>query len=435
MTEGGAARRPGPGRRAALVLVVGLLGVLTSAFFLRMFVAAKEELAGRRAFLDNNTVGALRHYEACLRWGGPVRPTQLREAEALLLRLDQIDLGVKGAVPESAEEMSRRTGDLIAALLRDAPRRAYFWSLYAGVAQRAGREARKRSVLDLSRISENPLENLGPDDWTAIGALRVAASIEPNNVLYQDLLVDAFLDAGAQEAALPYVRGALRCLPVYAAHQFLDRSPIPEALLDAAMQGYDDALREGSLVGTTQVRCDAAEFLLRSGQAARALPYIEAALQASPRAPLTRYLMGQVKFQLADYRAAVPHLEAAARGYADSAAPQYFLGRAHEELGEMEQAVEAYRAMRQLEPQELRAFYALGAALEKLGRLDEAERQYVAATNYHPSEPAAWVALIEYRRRHDDRIGERQACDQLLALKPDDRGYVQLCGRAAGDPS
>jgi tetratricopeptide (TPR) repeat protein len=416
-------------------VVLGLLAVLTSVFFLRMFLAAEAELEGRRAFLDNDTVGALRHYDACLRWGGPRRRIQVREVEALLLRLGQIDLGVKGALPQSPEEMSRRAGSLVDALLRDSPRRAYFWSLYAGLAQRAGREARKQSVLDLSRISENPLENLGPDDWTAIGALRTATSLEPNNAGYQDLLAEAFLDAGAEEAALPYVRGAIRGLPVYAAHQFLDRAPIPDALLDAAMQGYDDALREGSLIGTTQVRCDAAEFLLRSGQAARALAYVEAALQASPHAPLTRYLMGQVKFQMADYRGAVPHLEAAARGYADSAAPQYFLGRAHEELGELEQAVAAYRAMRQLEPQELRGFYALGAALEKLGRLDEAERQYVAATSYHPSEPATWVALIEYRRRHEDRSGERQACDRLLTLRPDDPGFLQLCGRAAGDAS
>ena len=435
MPETRADKNPAPRSRAALVVAIGLLAATSSLFFLRMFVAATEELEGRRAFLDNDTLGAMRHYDASLRWGGPQHRTQVHQAEALLLRLDQADLGVRGTIPGSAEEASQRTRDLVEALLRDAPRRAYFWSLYASVAQREGRAEKKRTVLDLSRISEDPLENLGPEDWTALGALQVAAALEPNNALYQDLLAEAFLDAGAEEAALPHVRGALRCLPQYAAHQFLERAPIPDAILDAAMQGYDDALREGSLVGTTQVRCDAGEFLVRNGQAARALPYVEAALRASPRAPLTRYLMGQVKFQLADYRAALPHLEAAARGYGDMPGPQFYIGRAHEELGELEQAAEAYRAARLVEPEELRCFYALGAVLEKLGRLEEAERQYVAATSYHPAEPAAWVALIEYRRRHEDPAGERQACDRLLTLRPDDTGYLQLCGRAAGDAS
>jgi tetratricopeptide (TPR) repeat protein len=142
-----------------------------------------------------------------------------------------------------------------------------------------------------------------------------------------------------------------------------------------------------------------------------------------------------VKFQLADYRGALPHLEAAARGYPDMPQPLFYVGRAHEELGEMEQAVEAYRAARLVEPDNLQCFYSLGAVLEKLGRLEEAERQYVAATSYHPSDPATWVALIEYQRRHENTTGERQACDRLLTLRPDDKTYLALCGRASGEAS
>jgi tetratricopeptide (TPR) repeat protein len=421
--------------RAVVLVLVGGLMVFVSVFFLRMFVSAIEDLEGRRSFLANDTLGALRHYDRALRWGAPPHRTRMRQAETLTLRLNQADLGVKGGMPGAADETVRLTRALLQDLLREAPRQASLWSLYADLAQRDAREARRHTVLDLSKLSENPLENLGPDDWRGLGALQVAASIEPDNYLYQDLLAEAFEDAGAEEGSLPHVRRALRNLPEYAAHHVLDRFPIPDAVRDAAVDGYDDALREGSLIGTLVVQCDVGEFLLRERQFRRALPYLEAALRSAPKAPLPHYLMGEVQYQLGEYRDAVPHLEVAARGFPDLAYPQFLLGSSLEEIGELEGAVAAYREVRIAEPGGLRGFFALGAVLEKLGRTEEATRQFVAATSYHPDDPSAWVTLIEYHRRHQDLEGIRRACERLLALRPDDAGFEQLCAPPAESAS
>lgn len=429
MPERGDVKRPGTGR---LALVVALLtaGAAVNLLLAARFVSGLEDLRGRRGFLQNDTAGALKHYGRALRWGGAPQKIRTQQAEALLLWLNQSDLGVKKSMPGVADRMAAEARDLVEGLLREEPHRAYFWSLAAELSQRDAREARRRTVLDLSRLSEDPLENLSAAEWLALGLLRTATEVEPNNYLYRDLLAEALLDAGATDAAKPEIRRALRNLPQNAAHQFLERVPMPDGVLDAAVQGYDDALGQTSFVSRLAILQDLSDFLLRNGQFARAVPYLETANREAPGDPNTEYLLGDVLYQMQDYKGAVPHLKAAMEGFPGLAGPAFLLGSAYEGLGELEDAATAYRAARLMEPGETRCFYALGQVLEKLGRSEEATRQFVAATSYHPEDPNTWIALIEYEHRHQDVTGERQACDRLLALRPDDVAAQALCRRA-----
>jgi len=63
---------------------------------------------------------------------------------------------------------------LIARRIRETPYKAYSWSLASDVFMHEAWQRRHTTVLDLTHLSEDPLENLLPEERDAIGALETA---------------------------------------------------------------------------------------------------------------------------------------------------------------------------------------------------------------------------------------------------------------------
>lgn len=413
------------------LLVLGsILGILLgeTIYFGRQCIAAVHRLRGERAFFRNDHQDAWRHYQSAIAWGGDPDQLETDEIELLLFGLDQIEAGVKPKTPMPPDLALRQAQALVARRLRASPSRAYDWSLASDIFLHRARQIRRETSLDLTRVSEDPLANLSRDEWLGVFALEMATRWEPTNYLYQDLLVEFFLDRGSQQEAAGYCRRAVAAYPHLDEHRYLSRPNLAPEILDAAVQGFQDAAGAESLVTEADIACDTARLLLQNGQDARALPYLQKAVAAAPRSFLAHYLAGDVSYRAKSYKDAIAHLEIAARLHPGDPWPHFLLGRSHRALGEIEAAIGEMREAREAAPNDVQFFHGLGEVLEDSGRLQEAERQFVAAANLHPHDVAAWWALLEYyERHHGTNAGE--VCATLLRLLPEDASARQRCAR------
>jgi tetratricopeptide (TPR) repeat protein len=413
--------------RAGIGLGLGVLMALVTLFFGRQFLAGVDQLRGKGSFYRNDVSGALKHYAQARRFGGGGLQLDSDEVEAIFFAVDQMDLGVKSPLTVTADDAIARATEAVRGLVQRAPYRAYFWSIASDLYMRRSRERRRTTPLDLAELSENPLDNLLPETWFAIVTMKHASRLEPNNYLYHDLLVEAFLDVGSPEAAADHCRQAIKALPRFDAHEYLLRSSVPPELVEASVKGFEDALAEVSLIGRASIECSLADMLMRNGQYDRAIPYLLSALESVPDSFDAHYFLGNAQLQRGHYEEALQHLKISTRVQPTEPMPYYYLSKSYEALGDLDQAVSSMQNARMLNPHDLQLFHALGALLEKADRITEAERQFVAATSYNPENPYAWSMLVDFYRRHDDGRAVRKACESLRSLRPGDTTYQSQC--------
>jgi tetratricopeptide (TPR) repeat protein len=422
-----APERPSALLRVALGVSLGLAALLATGFFGRRFVAGAEELRGKSRYYRNDVKGALRHYDRARRFGGGGLVLDTDEVETILFGVDQNDLGLRNPLPMTPTSAIEKASEGVRGLLVRAPYRAYFWSVASDLYVRRARDRRRATPLDLSALSENPLENLLPESWLAIVMLEHASRLEPNNYLYHDLLVETYLDAGSPETAAEHCRRAVKALPKYDAHEYLTRPDIPGVLVEAAVRGFEDAEQEVSLLGRTTIECNLAEMLVLKGQYERAIPYLQSAAENVPGSFVAHFYLAEAQYHLGRYREAAGHFEVAARVLPSGAWTYFWLAKSYEELGDLDRGVAAMRNARLWDPHELVFFHGLGAILEKAHRIPEAERQFVAAASYNPKNPYAWSTLVDFYIRQDDRHAAPAAGDQHQTHRPDDSAYQLQC--------
>jgi tetratricopeptide (TPR) repeat protein len=426
-----AADRRSPILRVVLAIALGLATLMATGWFGMRFVAGIEQLRGKGRYYRNDVAGALKHYARARRFGGAGLRLDMDEVEALFFGVDQIDSGARVPLPMTADEAMEKAVEGVRGLLQRAPYRSYFWSIASDVYMRRARVRRRATPLDLSTLSENPLDNLLPEMWLAIATMEHASQLEPNNYLYHDLLVEAYLDAGSPEAAVEHCRRAVKALPQHDAHEYLTRPGVPAVLVEAAVGGFEDAQKEVSLLGRSTIKCNLAEMLVLNGQYERAIPYLLSALENVPRSFVGHFYLAEAQFHLGRYKEAQQHFELAARIMPSAAWTYFWLAKSYEAADDLDRAVAAMQSARLWDPHEMVFFHALGAMLEKAHRTSEAERQFVAATSYNATNPYAWSTLVEFYVRQGDRRAARMACDRLLQLRPGDTAYQSQCQAAS----
>ncbi len=395
-----------------------MLLLTETVYFTCRCAGAILRLRGERTFFSMDLPGSWRNYQAALEWGGERDRIETDEAELLLFGLDQIETGMKITAAFPAKESIQRTFDLVAGRLRESPGTAYHWSLAADSFLQVDALRLRETTLDLATLSENPLDNFSPARWRAIAALETASHLEPYNYIYQDMLVDLFLEVGRPIEAAPYCRRAVASYPVTWEHKYLLGEDLDPILLEAAIQGFEDARARPSLVPRGAIESDAGRFLADHGKIERAIPYLEDAVRSDPDLYEAHFYLGAYLFGLKRYDEASLRMHDASRIHPDSPDPNYYLGLCEMQRGDLRAAIEEFQGGREKDPALLKLFFALGDALEKADRLDEAERQFVAATNVHPESIEAWGFLLDfYHRRHDAR-GETRSCAEVLSRKP-----------------
>ncbi len=415
---------------ARKALILGFLAILVveSVYFGRRCIAAVQRLRGELAFFRNDHRAAWSDYQSALAWGGDPDPVETDEIELLLFGLDQQEAGIKLDVPMPEETAVRQAQALVARRLRATPYRAYDWSLASDIYLHQARKERRAASLDLSQLSEDPLANLTRNEWLGVLALETATRWEPNNYIYHDLLVEFLLEIGSVGKAADHCRRAVAAFPHLDDHRYLVRPKLSPELLEAALQGFEDAAEGISMVTRAEIACDTARLLIQNGQDVRAVPYLTGAIADSPRSFLAHYLLGDLRYRTKEYQEAIEHLEQAARLKPSDPWPHYLLGRAHMALGEIGPAVSEMRQAREAAPTEVQFFHGLGEVLESAGKLPEAERQFVAATNLHPHDAAAWWALLAFYERHHQG-DTADVCAILLRLLPEDAEARNRCAR------
>ena|SRR2546426_3198030 len=392
-----------------------LLGA-ESVYFARGCVGGLLRLGAERAFFRNDHRAAWTLYHKALAWGGNRETLETDLVELILFGLDQLEAGVKIDLPLPPEESIPLAHELIAGRLRETPHRAYCWSLSSDVYLHEAHQRRRTTVLDLTTFSENPEENLMPEEKQALESLENAARLEPLNYIYQDLLVDMYRDFGEPNEAAEACRRAVRAFPELNSHTYLFRADLSADILEAAVAGFEDALREDSLVPRVAILCEAGKLLAWHGQDARAEGYFLKALETDPNHYDTLLQIGMVRVRRKDYGRAVEALRRASVLLPEDPSADYYAGVAHMESGQTDLAVADFQQSLERQPGEIKFFHALGAALETGGRFKEAERQFAAAANLHPETAEAWSALLGFQLRHQNFRAAEEACSRLSKL-------------------
>lgn len=168
-----------------------------------------------------------------------------------------------------------------------------------------------------------------------------------------------------------------------------------------------------------------AQFLTFFGLQARAMEFIQVALEADPGHQRAWTFAGFLNAQHGRFDAAVRDFERAVALKPDDTDSQFNLGFALQHLGRHEQAIESFGRVLAVRPLMDRAWYGSGLSLLKLGRWEEAAAKLAEAVRLQPMNPyagyhlaAAWLRLgrrdkvrAEYERvrQFDPKVAEQMA--------------------------
>jgi len=394
-----------------------VLLVAESIYFGRDSMAGLLRVRAQRAFFRNDHRAAWSLYHRALAWGGNPDTIETDLIELITFGLDQSEAGVKIVPPLPPEQALPLARKLSLRRLREKPFRAYNWSLASDVSMHEAGRRRRATVLDLTTLSDDPLENVLPEERKAIAELEAASSLEPVNFIYHDLLMDLYTEFGAMEKASASCRRSVASFPYLDSHRYLWKPDLAPELLEAAIGGFEDALREESLVPRAIIFLEAGRLLSAHGQDARAEPYLLRAIEESPHSYDPYMEIAGIRLRRKDPAHALEALQHASAIRPEDPWPDYYSGVAHMDLGQLDLAIVAFQAAREKAPDgEVTIFHALGAALEARGQVKEAERQFVAAANLNPNVAEAWSVLLEFHLRHRNLRGAQEDCSRLSRL-------------------
>jgi tetratricopeptide (TPR) repeat protein len=404
-----------------------LLLAAESAYFLRRAMADVVRIRGERAFLRNEHPVAFRRYMRALTLGGDREMLEIDIIEVLAFGLDQDSVGIDVDAALPPREALPMAYDLLSRRIRQRPYVAYYWSLAADLYMYRSVQRRRETPLNLDTLSEDPLENLLPEQWLAVAALETAGRLEPNNYIYHNLLAEMFLDVGSPERAALACRRAVAAYPVHWEHRYLTQAGLQPQVLEAALLGFEEARQRPSMIPAGVIESEAGRLLMVHGQTERALPYFRRAAVLAPDLYEAQYPLGVIAYQSGDHGEALERLREASRILPDSGAPHYYMGLSYLRLEMLPAAIQEFRTARAKEPQDLKLFYALGEALERAGEIQEAERQYLAAANLNATQTEGWSALLLFYLRHRDLRKAAGVCGRLRTLQPQDPPYQEQC--------
>ncbi len=401
--------------RSALLLGFALLAGAESIFFGREVVASLERLVGQHAFFGGDYAGAWRHYAAALDSGEDPIEGHVDQVELLLAGLEQRDVGIRWRLTMPHEQALRTAYELVVDVVRRAPQRAYSWSLASDVYFEKAREVRRAAPIDLGALSDNPMENLLPQEWLGLACLQAARHQDPNNYNYADILAEAYLGYGMLDRGARACRAAVAAYPVLSAHLYLSRPDVPADLVEAAAAGFEDALGSTTLVPPASIEEALGRFLAEHGQDERALPHLRRAVSLAPDHSDAHYHLGMVAYRRKDYDGARTEFSRAAALVPESPWPHYYMGLCALAQGETDKAISSFREAKLRLPL-ITFFHALGETYEQNGQIEEAERQYAAAANLNSEEPSAWGTLLAFYLRQKNWKGISESCARLQAL-------------------
>jgi len=420
-------------RKAILLILFFALFAADTAYFGARCAAGVFWLRGERRMFNNDLKRAWRFFELATTCRGNSARIETEMAELLLMGLDELAAGVHAKLPLDPDASLNEAFALLGRRISAEPFNAYSWSQVSDLYIHAAVRRRRAETLDLSSLSDNPMENWLPEERLGLAAQEIAARLEPNNYLYHSLLAQLYMDLGSPESAAPHCRRAVAAAPDLRVHPYLSHADLPEVILDAALLGFEDASARPSMIPSGFALGEAGRMLSEHGDDRRAVSMLQRAVETGPDSPDLEMQLADANYRLRNYETSIVHADRAAQMTPLGPWPHYVGGLSYLALGKLEPAIEAFRRARELGPQEMRFFRMLGETLESAGHVKEAERQFVAAANLNPLASDAWASLLAFYVRQNNREAATAVCSKLAALRPRDDTYSQQCA-AIGSP-
>ncbi len=414
-------------RKVFLLLGFIVVFAAESAYFARQYASGILRLRGQRAFFRNDHTRAWASYQRGLSLGGERETLENDLAELLLFGLDQTWAGVRVRTALPPEDAVHAGLDFVARRIDETPYKAYDWSMASDLYFHEARLLRNKKLLDLSSLTEDPLDILLPEERLGLAALETATRLEPTNYIYQDLLTEKFLELGSVSRAAVYCRRSVASLPVLSKHPFLTRPDLAPELLEAAIGGVEDSRLQDSMIPRGVIESATGDFLWRKGQTRRSVGFLKRAVSLAPDLFEAQYGLGLATYTLGDYDEALRHLREASLIQPDNPTPNVHMGLSYTALGDLPAAIDQFRSAREKDARGLWYFLLLGETLEKAGQIREAERQFVAGANVNPDSTEAWAALLAFYTRHRDLRPAAEACSRLRVLSPAETRYKEQC--------
>lgn len=392
--------------------------------------------AAEKAYYDGDLEGALENYSEVrsLLPGYPRSHTDY--ADSIAQALD----GEPGRTMEAKifEDLAALAVRSYLRAIKVSPPNA---NAYAGLGSLAGTLSNARihrEGLDLSEISNDPMDGLRPVDRLYEAALVKAVQIEPRNYYYRDFLGFFYLRYGFEDRATAHFREAARLQPVLDRHFYLKRlASVSPAVLAAVEDGITDALNsEETEINAEEIHRFLAEIYLRMGRLQDARDHFEA-VAAETEQPHAVYIrIGQILAEQGDDQGALESFRRATELLPDSPGSWQHLGLALSRVGRHDEAVEALLRARGLRPTEYQPAWALAIALESADRLDEATEVLEIIIRTHGDRRQAYDRLIRIYERQGRLSQAVRAARQLADRYPEEqilREQVEQLERAMGE--
>jgi tetratricopeptide (TPR) repeat protein len=170
--------------------------------------------------------------------------------------------------------------------------------------------------------------------------------------------------------------------------------------------------------------------LVEVGEAEKALPHLQRALELKPAFPETLNSLGNVLNRLGRPSEALPLLEQAVRLQPRFAAAHNTLGATLMNLGRAPEGIAALGRAVELDPQLLLARVNLGWALANHGRLAEAVAQFEQVLRQQPALADAEVKWGLTLAMHGDMLAALPHLKRAVELQPEDADTRHALGRA-----
>jgi tetratricopeptide (TPR) repeat protein len=400
------------------------------------FRAWKVREAAEKAYYDGDLEGALANYAEVRRLLPGYPRSHTDYADSIAQALD----GEPGRMMEPAvfEDLAALAARSYLRAISVSPPNA---NAYAGLGSLAGTlsNARiRREGLDLSEISNDPMDGLRPVDRLYEAALVKAVQIEPRNYYYRDFLGYFYLRYGFEERATAHFKEAARLQPVLDRHFYLRRlASISPAVLSAVEEGITAALdSEETEIDAEEIHRFLAEIYLRMGRLQDARDHFEAVAAATDQPHVVYVRIGQILAEQGDDQGALESFRRSTELRPDFPGGWQHLGLALSRAGRHDEAVEALLRARGLRPTDYQPAWALAIAFESAERLDEAVEVLENIVRNHSDKRQAYDRLIRIYERQGRlsqavrvarRLADRYPEEQIL------REQVEQLERAMGE--
>jgi tetratricopeptide (TPR) repeat protein len=316
-------------------------------------------------------------------------------------------------------------------------------------------------LLQTDSTQAEPLQGLGAIAYgrgqydQAIGWLRQAVALQPNNAILHQNLGAAYRKAGRPAEAEACYQQALRLKPDFAeAYNNLANLLRQRGRLQEAVARYQQALL--AKPNYPEAQLNLALALRETGQRSEALGLFEKAARAWPNSAEVQSGWGLVLGEMGRPKEAVEHLSRAAHLRPQEAKHHFNLARALQEQSKQEEAMTCLQEAVRLQPDWAEAQFALGLANLGQDRWEEALSCFKQALHLRPDLPEAHYylghallgqgllaeAVAHFRQlppaeERETRSAEREEGDEVVGWRGGDdpdlaATYVEL-GVALGE--